>query len=229
MPANNTIVLDVLDPSSATIEGLVATLVLTSPNDPKLSISVEATSGARDGGLSFDLSETRLVLKYEYSATVTVSRQFIDPTTYLDASIRKTIRLTDAGDGVNWTTVDLESWSVPAREATVSIATKKVEVQNAYDAYITAKTTYEATLASAETIELEQLEPYEPTSPTYVVTRLLEFRAGTLEAAIRYATDAQLGTQLDYLNRINKFVNLYVGLYPTVTIEDGEGIPYQPK
>ncbi len=123
--------------------------------------------------------------------------------------------------------VDLGSWSVPALESTVSIATKKVEVQNAYDSYLTAKASYEATLASAETINLEQLETYEPASPTYVVTRLLEFQAGTLEAAIRYATDAQLGTQLDYLSRINKFVNLYVGLYPTVTIEDGEGIPYQ--
>ena len=227
MPANNTIVLDVLDPSSVTIEGLVATLTLITPNDPKLSITVKATSVARDGGLSFDLSETQLILKYEYSATVVISRQLIDSTTYLDSSIRKTIRLSDAGDGVNWTTVDLGSWSVPARESTVSIAIKKVEVQNAYDSYLTAKAAYEATLASAETIELERLETYEPASPTYIVTRLLEFQAGTLEAAIRYATDARLGTQLDYLNRINKFVNLYVGLYPTVTINDGEGIPYQ--
>lgn len=226
MPANSSITLEVLDPTATGIDGLDATLVITTVNDPLVSVRVEATSTA--GTLLFDVSATRLVLKYEYVATITVARQVINTTTYLDSNLRKTIRLTDAGSGTDWLAVDLGSWSVPASEATVSVATKKVEVQNTYDAYLNAKAAYEATLANATTIELEQLETYEPASPELIATRMLEFQAGTLEAAIRYATDAQLGTQSDYLNRINKFINLYVSLYPNVSIGDGEGIPYQP-
>ncbi len=201
MPANNIITLEVLDPSSVSIDGLNATINITTVNDPTISLRADATSSSRAGGLQFDLSAERLVLKYEYTAVVSVERQFIDPTTYLDATLRKTFRLTDAGDGVNWVAVDLGSWSVPVVESSVSIATRKVEVQNTYDAYITAKTAYEATLASAETIELEQLETYEPASPDLIVTRMLEFKAGTLDAAIRYATD----------NIHNKFSKQYFG------------------
>ena len=227
MPADNTILLNVLDFDRKTIDGLSAALVLTSPNDPRLNITYKTQSVAEDGGLIFEVTE-RLVLKYEYVATITVPRQvFDDSTTYLDSSIRKTFRLADVGDGINWSPVDLESWSVPALQTNVSIAERKIVVQNAYDTYLTAKAAYEATLASAETIELEQVEKYEPSNPTYIATRLLEFQAGTLNAAIRYASDARLDTQLDYLNRINKFIGYYLQLYPTITIDDGEGIPYQ--
>ncbi len=226
MAANNQILLEVLDPQSTVIEGLFASMQILSPNDASINYKSEATSVLRDGGLVFDLSSARLPLKYEYTATVYVGRQFIDPNTYLDSTLRKTIRLTDAGDGINWVGVDLGSWTVPVVEATVSIATKKVEVQNAYDSYLTAKASYEAVIANADTIELEQLETYEPSSPTAIVTRLLEFQTGTLTPAIRYAADAQLGTQLDYLNRVNKFITLYTNLYPSISIDDGEGIPY---
>lgn len=220
------VILRVLDPLSADIEGLYATIVMTSPNDSAVYVRGETTSESRSGGLVFDLSAERLSLKYDYNVVVTVARQFIDPDTYLDSTIRKTVKLTDTGDGITWSDLNLGTWSVPVVEATVSIATKKVEVQTAYDAYITARDAYEAVIANADTIELEQLETYEPASPTYIATRLLEFQTGTLIPAIRYATDAQLETHLDYLNRINKFVNLYVGLYPTISINDGEGIPY---
>lgn len=226
MPANNQIFLEVLDPQSVVIDGLLATMLIITPNDPGISYKLGATSTTRDGGLVFDFTGYKLPMKYEYYATILVSKQDVGLSTYLDSSIRKTIRLTDVGDGVQWTAIDLGSWSVPVVEATISIATKKVEVRNAYDAYVTAKAAYDAVIAGANTIELEQLEPYEPVSPTNIVTRLLEFQTGTLTPAIRYATDAQLGEQLEYLNRINRFVNLYVALYPSITIDDGEGIPY---
>lgn len=222
----NRIILDVLDPTSTSIEGLTATLLLTSPNDSSIRITSEATSDSRSGGLVFEITE-RLVLKYEYTATVTVTRQTVDTTTYLDSALRKTTRLTDAGDGVNWNDVNLGSWSVPVVENTISIATRKVDVQTAYDAYLTAKEAYEAALASAQSIELEQLETYEPASPTYITTRMLEFQEGTLKAAIRYATDAKLDNDLAYFTRINDLITVYASsLYPNITINDGEGIPY---
>lgn len=227
MLADNTILLDVLGPDTTTIDGLDAVLVLTTPNDPRFNASFKTTSSA-DSGLMFEVTEL-LVVKYEYVVTITVPRQVVDSTTYLESSIRKTIRLTDSGNGKDWKSVDLRSWSVPALEASVSIADRKIEVQSAYDTYLTVKAAYEATLAGAETIELEQVEKYEPSNPIYIVTRLLEFQAGTLNAAIRYASDAQLDTQLDYLKRISKFIDYYLQLYPTITIDDGEGIPYQSE
>jgi hypothetical protein len=223
----NQIVLQVLDPLSADINGLKASISVTSPNDPTLAVRVSATSNSREGGLVFDLLNQRLPLKYDYYVTVTVAKQAVSPNEYLDSSIRKTIRLTDAGNGVDWDNVDLGSWSVPVVEATISIATKKIEVQNAYDTYVTAKAAYEAVIANASNIELEQLETYEPANPTYITTRLLEFQEGTLKAAIRYALDAKLDTNLAYLTRINDFLAAYVALYPDVSIDDGEGIPYQ--
>ncbi len=223
----NQIILQVLDPLSADINGLNASISITSPNDPTLTVRSTATSDSRVRGLVFDFSNQRLPLKFDYYVVVNVERQTISPNEYLDSSVRKTIKLTDAGNGVDWENVDLGSWSVPVVEATVSIATKKVEVQNAYDTYVTAKAAYDAVIANASSIELEQLETYEPANPTYITTRLLEFQAGTLKAAIRYASDAKLDTNLAYLTRMNDFLDAYVALYPDVSIDDGEGIPYQ--
>jgi len=70
---------------------------------------------------------------------------------------------------------------------------------------------------------------YQPTNFTYVVTRLLEFQQGTLITALDFAQNANL-TQLYNLlgptNGISYEIDSLAGLYPSITIEDGEGIPY---
>ena len=70
---------------------------------------------------------------------------------------------------------------------------------------------------------------YQPTNFTYVVTRLLEFQQGTLITALDFAQNANL-TQLYNLlgptNGISYEIDSLAGLYPSINIEDGEGIPY---
>jgi hypothetical protein len=70
---------------------------------------------------------------------------------------------------------------------------------------------------------------YQPTNFTYVITRLLEFQQGTLISSLDFAENANL-TQLYNLlgptNGIQNEIESLSGLYPSITIEDGEGIPY---
>ena len=70
---------------------------------------------------------------------------------------------------------------------------------------------------------------YQPSNFTYVITRLLEFQQGTLISSLDFAENANL-TQLYNLlgptNGIQNEIESLAGLYPSITIEDGEGIPY---
>jgi hypothetical protein len=70
---------------------------------------------------------------------------------------------------------------------------------------------------------------YQPSNFTYVITRLLEFQQGTLISSLDFAENANL-TQLYNLlgptTGIQNEIESLAGLYPSITIEDGEGIPY---
>ena len=70
---------------------------------------------------------------------------------------------------------------------------------------------------------------YQPSNFTYVITRLLEFQQGTLISSLDFAENANL-TQLYNLlgptTGIQNEIEDLSGLYPSITIEDGEGIPY---
>ena len=70
---------------------------------------------------------------------------------------------------------------------------------------------------------------YEPNNFTKVITRLLEFQQGTLVTSLDFTRNADL-TQLYNLlgpaNGIQNEIESLAGLYPSITIEDGEGIPY---
>jgi len=67
---------------------------------------------------------------------------------------------------------------------------------------------------------------YQPNSFTKVITRLLEFQEGTLSTSIDYAENANLLDLKDLLSNLNTEISDLAGLYPEITIEDGEGIPY---
>lgn len=67
---------------------------------------------------------------------------------------------------------------------------------------------------------------YQPNSFTKVITRLLEFQEGTLSTSIDYAENANLLDLKDLLGTLNTEIGDLAGLYPEITIEDGEGIPY---
>jgi hypothetical protein len=226
MPSSSTIQLTVTDESSVGIANFIASLVLTANEDPTQSFRVLDVTSDRTGILSFDLSGETVPLKYTYTVSVTADSQELDGITWLSLSYRGYIRrLVDDGMG-GFNPVDLGSTILTARSGTVTISTARESVESAYGAYLTAKQSYEELLATADTIELTQLETYEPATPTYIVTRLLEFQVGTLAAAIRYASDADLPDQLALLQRIDRSITQYTSYYPAITINDGEGIPY---
>ena len=70
---------------------------------------------------------------------------------------------------------------------------------------------------------------YEPNNFTKVITRLLEFQQGTLVTALDFTRNADLTQFYNLLgpaNGIQNEIESLSGLYPSITIEDGEGIPY---
>jgi hypothetical protein len=225
MPDNSTFTLQVLDESGVGIANYTAGIILTANESPDVTHVIKNVTADGDGILTFDFSSESVITKYSYTVTVTGLSQEINSITYLAMSFRASARLRDDGRG-GFSPVDLRSTTVAARADTVTLSDAVATVQTAYDAYLTAKQSYEELLANATTIELNQLETYEPANPTYIVTRLLEFQTGTLGAAIRYADDANLSDQLALLQRIDRSINQYVSYYPNVSINDGEGIPY---
>jgi hypothetical protein len=88
---------------------------------------------------------------------------------------------------------------------------------------------YQAQLiAQSDELILSTYE-YQPTNFTYVITRLLEFQQGTLISSLDFAENAnltQLYNLLGPVNGISNEINSLSGIYPEITIEDGEGIPY---
>ena len=221
----NQIVLTVTSDGSTPIEGLTATLTLTDNMLVGVRYVAEATSDA-DGLLSFDFDGAGVVLKYEYTATITSSQQTINTDTYLPVSLRYVVRLTDDGRG-GFSDYNLRITTIKVVSATVDVVTAKEDVDAAYSAYIAAKEAYDSLLAAATTITLEQVEVYEPSRASNVVTRLLEFQACAILPGIRYATNADLTNELALLERINRSIEQYASLYPNIAIGDGEGIPYQ--
>jgi hypothetical protein len=67
---------------------------------------------------------------------------------------------------------------------------------------------------------------YQPNSFTKVITRLLEFHEGTLLTSLDYSNNANLTELSDLLTTLQTEIEDIAGLYPSITIEDGEGIPY---
>ena len=221
----NKIGLTVTSDGSTPIEGLTAVLTLTDNMLVGVRYTAEATSDA-DGILLFDFNRVGVVTKYEYTATINSDRQSVNGSTYLPISLRYIVRLTDDNAG-GFEDCNLRTTTVKVVSETVNVVTAKEEVDAAYSVYVAVKEAYDALLAAATNITLEQVEAYEPALASNIVTRLLEFQACTIVPGIRYATSADLATELALLERINRNIEQYCSLYPAVSINDGEGIPYQ--
>lgn len=99
---------------------------------------------------------------------------------------------------------------------------KKVEKD-----YIFAKKQFYENLKVADTTDIfEKLTPYEPGNWKNVLTRLLEFEEGTLNAGLRFAKKTGLTEEYKRLDNISTAIQYIKNLYPDVTIKEGEGIPY---
>ncbi len=95
--------------------------------------------------------------------------------------------------------------------------------------YILAKKQYEAQLKSNVDLEIDTVNPYEPRSFKTVITRLLEFQEGTINPSLDYTKVAGLDSEYKKLEVINKLITNLTRMYPSITIKDGEGIPYNGK
>jgi hypothetical protein len=92
--------------------------------------------------------------------------------------------------------------------------------------FLETKAQYEADIKSNLDITVERGQEYEPDTFRKVITRILEFQKGTLNSAIEYTKQTGLTTEQQRLITINNIMNILTKMYPNVTIDDGEGIPY---
>jgi hypothetical protein len=92
--------------------------------------------------------------------------------------------------------------------------------------FFATKAQYEADIKDNLDITVEKGQAYEPDTFRKVITRILEFQKGTLNFAIDYAKTTGLTTEQQRLTTINNIMDILTKMYPNVTIDDGEGIPY---
>jgi hypothetical protein len=111
-------------------------------------------------------------------------------------------------------------------EKITDLATLRQRYKTVEDNYLLIKKQFESQTVGEIDLEIDTAETYEPATFKNVITRLLEFQVGTLSPAIDYTKTAKLTTEHDRLNTINKLINIICKMYPNITIEDGEGIPY---
>jgi hypothetical protein len=101
---------------------------------------------------------------------------------------------------------------------------KKLESQRKY---INSLEDFQNEIVSQSSLQIPYLNEYNPININQIITRCLELNVGTIENGLAYTTDAGLVAETNRLNKIKTLVNQISNLYPTITIEDGEGIPYQ--
>ena len=114
----------------------------------------------------------------------------------------------------------------PIEDKITDLATLRQTYKTAEDNYFLVKKQYESQIFGEVDLEIDTTETYEPKSLKTVITRLLEFQVGTLQPALEYTKTAKLTTEYDRLYTMDKLVNILSKMYPNITIEDGEGIPY---
>jgi hypothetical protein len=106
----------------------------------------------------------------------------------------------------------------------------KSQYKTAEETYLQIKKRYESEVVSnIVDVELPTNDPYEPISFAQVITRLLEFQVGTLTPGISHAKSLNLETEYKRLDTLNKVINNITRMYPKITIDDGEGIPYSKE
>lgn len=110
------------------------------------------------------------------------------------------------------------------KELLESIQAKKLEARKTY---LQQLEDFQSEIVSQAPLQIPVLNEYDPINLTQIITRCLELNAGTLENALSYTTDAGLIAETNRLNKIKTLVGQISNLYPTITIEDGEGLPYQ--
>jgi hypothetical protein len=111
----------------------------------------------------------------------------------------------------------------------LNIVSLKEKFKDAESKYLLAKEEYTTNLknVSIDTSTIfERVAAYEPTSWVYVITRFLELIDGTINPALRFTQNGSMTVENKRLTMIQKTIENLLNLYPDITIEDGEGTPY---
>jgi hypothetical protein len=115
----------------------------------------------------------------------------------------------------------------PAGTIATNFTQLRSQYKTAEEKYLLIKQRYESEVTSnIIDVELPINDIYEPVNFTQVITRLLEFQSGTLIPGISHAKKLNLETEYKRLDTVNKMINNITRMYPKITIDDGEGIPY---
>jgi hypothetical protein len=93
--------------------------------------------------------------------------------------------------------------------------------------YINTLEDFQNEITSQSILQIPVLNEFNPININQIITRCLELLVGTVDNGLIYTTDAGLIAETNRLNKIKTLINQISNLYPTITIEDGEGIPYQ--
>jgi hypothetical protein len=105
-----------------------------------------------------------------------------------------------------------------------AIQSKKLKIQRDYT---NSLQDFQNEINSQATLQIPVLNEYNPINITQIITRCLELSVGTIENALTFTTEAGLVGPTARLNKIKTLISQISNLYPEITIEDGEGIPYQ--
>ena len=114
----------------------------------------------------------------------------------------------------------------PLSDKVTNLSTLRQTYKTVEDNYLLVKKQYESQTIGNVDLKIDRAETYEPADFKTVITRLLEFQVGTLQPAIDYTKTVKLTTDYETLYTINNLVNFLANKYPNITIDDGEGIPY---
>ena len=129
-------------------------------------------------------------------------------------------------DGITFNTLFLDGITLESLEVKYSLSELKSELKRIEDLYTITKSNIEQKISlSDKEIEIVT-EDYEPVNFNYVVTRLLEFKEGTLNPGLIFCEQFGLKKELDILKTFDRCILRMTQLYPNITIDDGEGIPY---
>jgi hypothetical protein len=130
-------------------------------------------------------------------------------------------------DGITFNTLFLDDIiTLESLEVKYKLSELKSELKRIEDLYTITKSNIEQKISlSDKEIEIVT-EDYEPVNFNYVVTRLLEFKEGTLNPGLIFCEQFGLKKELDILKTFDRCILRMTQLYPNVTIDDGEGIPY---
>ena len=93
--------------------------------------------------------------------------------------------------------------------------------------YIENLTSFQGDIQSQGILLIPTLNRYNPINITQVITRCLELNVGCIENALTYSRDAAVVAETNRLNGIQNTIEQISALYPNVSIEQGEGLPYQ--